>query len=81
MLVVYDSHHFTAVEFHGITGGDVLEIQWDGIGGTCTVSENASDLEWYQARPFQDSAYLENMANDTCLTLLFSFQISFNMYV
>lgn len=33
MLVVYDSHHFIAVAFHGITGGDLLEIQWYGFGG------------------------------------------------
>lgn len=42
-----------------------------GLEVACTVSENALGLEWYQARPFQDSAYLENMANDTCLALLF----------
>lgn len=34
MLVVYDSYHFIAIEFHGITGGDLLEIQWYGFGGS-----------------------------------------------
>lgn len=34
MLVVYDSYHFIAIEFHGITGGDLLEIQWYGFGSS-----------------------------------------------
>jgi hypothetical protein len=32
MLVVYDSYNFIALEFHGIAGGDVLEIQWHAFG-------------------------------------------------
>jgi hypothetical protein len=33
MLVVYDSCHLIALEFHGITGGDALEIEWHGFEG------------------------------------------------
>lgn len=40
MLVVYDSYHFIAIEFHEITGGDLLEIQWHGFGGSmCSQKE------------------------------------------
>lgn len=34
MLVVYDSCHFTAIEFHGRTGRDLLEILWYRFGGS-----------------------------------------------
>lgn len=43
MLVVYDSSPFVATEFHGIAGGDLLEIQWSGFGGSmCSQKE----LQW-----------------------------------
>lgn len=44
MLAVYDSYHFIAVEFHGITGGDVLEIPWYGLEAACAGSKNCMEF-------------------------------------
>lgn len=73
-LMRYESYHFIATKFHGITGGDVGEIRWYRVGGsTCVVfGERPS-----QILSFPDSAYPENRANDTCPLVVF--QISFNI--
>lgn len=54
VLVVYDSYHFTAIEFHGITGGDLLAIQWDGFGVSMWSQEELHGIWRGTKVDFQD---------------------------